>query len=354
MIHCAKALAFAGMVALAAGQALHAQTAARSASIDPRWYPWLGCWQSESEQGGSASLTCVVPASSGSGVDALTIANATIASRERLDATGKPRPVEKDGCRGTETADWASTNRRVYFRADYTCGAALKGTTTTLLGISASGDWLEVAEVRAGGGSIERVIRRRDAGLPASLPKEIVTALSRRQLAISTARAAAAAPVGTDDIVEATRELNPTVVRSWLAERGQRIDFNANQVAALNAAGVSTAVLAPMTAPQPGMPVMPYDSSRMADAYLRGRADAMAQTQAYGCPTGACNASTMYSPYNGYGYSPYAAYPYGYAPGFGVYSPFVLASPIIGVRGGVIRGPIRGHPVFRPPVGRHR
>src|SRR4051812_20326660 len=52
-------------------QAKNAPQTLQSAD-DPRWYPWVGCWQRAGESGASASLTCLRP-STGATAEILTI-----------------------------------------------------------------------------------------------------------------------------------------------------------------------------------------------------------------------------------------------------------------------------------------
>src|SRR5437667_11884290 len=54
-----------------------------SASTDPRWMAWLGCWQTGVND--TDPLTCVVPVAGAASVDALTIVKGTITSRDSLD-----------------------------------------------------------------------------------------------------------------------------------------------------------------------------------------------------------------------------------------------------------------------------
>src|SRR6186997_1727676 len=87
---------------------LHAQQAAPE--TDARWYAWLGCWAPDSAsvaRGGSRGVTCIVPSRMGRGVDALTILRGKITQRNRLEANGRPRAIDGQGCKGTETANWS-------------------------------------------------------------------------------------------------------------------------------------------------------------------------------------------------------------------------------------------------------
>src|SRR5205085_6655307 len=114
----------------------------------------------------------------------------------------------------------------------------------------------------------------RDAGMPSGVPAEIATAIGGRQLAITTARAAAAAPATVDDVLEALRYVDAGAVRDWLAESGQRFSLNGDQVADLTRADVPQSVLQAMMGWSPQRQVAgAVDSSRVAsDVYLSSRA----------------------------------------------------------------------------------
>lgn len=292
-----------------------AGTLRAQSSGDARWSAWLGCWRTADSDG---PTTCVVPAARASAVDVLTIVNGQIDSRYRIDADSQPHPVDRAGCRGTETASWSPTGRRVYRRADLVCPGGVNGTSTTLMAISTDGEWLNVEGVRAGTGSLERLDRFHDAGLPTTIPKDVRAAISRRQLAIATARAAAAAPVTEADVLEANAMVAPGVVRSWLAEAG--------------AAAVMAELASPPRQTQPTYPDVTAGGAQYAPV----------------CVPAGCYAPNPYSEYNGYSMYPYGVYSSFYSAnpwGFG------YSVPLIIVRGGT-RPPIhvgREPPRHEPP-----
>jgi len=277
---------FTTACALVSAGSMRAQT-----STDTRWSAWLGCWRSAETD---AATTCVVPTARSTAVDVVTIVNGDIDSRQRIDADSQPHAIDRAGCHGTETTHWSPTGHRVYRRDDLVCPGGVNGIATTLMAISPAGEWLNIEGVRAGAGSLERLDRFHDAGLPSTVPKDIRTAISRRQLAITTARAAAAAPVTEADVLEATAYVEPGVVRSWLAESG------------------APAVVAELAAPpRQAQPIMQQ----------------MAPGAQPNCVPAGCYAPNPYSDYNGYAMYPYGAYSSFYAAnpwGFGFVSPLII------------------------------
>jgi hypothetical protein len=350
-----------GALWLAAPRVSAGQAAVRSTQTDSRWYPWLGCWQSDTAGSAQAaassprSTTCVVPVSGSSAVDMLTILHGRVLTRDRLDASGRPHAISGQGCDGFESVTWSSTGHRAYLRADYTCVGGTKGTSRTLLALSPTGDWLHIAEVQSGGGSIVSVDQRRDVGPGSDVPADIARAAGRQRLAVATARAAAAAPITPEEIIDALHNLDAAVVRSWLAASDQRFDFDQHQLLALARAGAPPSVMQTVMS----TPGRYQDSLRMgdrsADAYLstplynpQMAAEAMMyqqpMTTMYVCPPTGCYAPAPYSAYTGYNGYPYSPYPLVYtAPiivthGFGRHEPF--------------RQPERPHEPVRPgPVG---
>src|SRR5512142_694978 len=101
-------------VGLAAGLLAGAAQGARS-QTDPRWEAWIGCWapttakQLQQGAGANALLVCVIPVAGSTGVDVATVADTQVVARERLEANGERRSVERDGCTGWESAQWSAT-----------------------------------------------------------------------------------------------------------------------------------------------------------------------------------------------------------------------------------------------------
>ena len=101
----------ASLITLSAIGTAHAQ----GARTDARWDAWLGCWNpvlgpqmaeaAMLDQTGDPHV-CVVPDGASSAVEIVTVANNQIASRERIDATGIRREVQRDGCTGWEQTEW--------------------------------------------------------------------------------------------------------------------------------------------------------------------------------------------------------------------------------------------------------
>lgn len=301
-------------------------TAQRKSTVPPedaRWLPYIGCWSRAADLSATSQYVCVRPGP-GSSADLVTITNGAVDSRERLEVDGQPHPIEKDGCTGSQTATWATSGSRIYIGSAYSCGN-LHGRSTRMFAMLPSGVWLEVRDVHAGGGWVETVTRFHDAGLPTSIPADIRSEISHRELAVATARAAASGPASANDIAEASRSVDTAVVQSWLSARGQAY---AGDSAVAASQGNAVQVFRGTPGPAPGTVAEPGPATQMLDT---------------GCDPIGCYAPNVYSSYNGVVFSPYARpYVYAYPP----YYPGFIA-PVV-----VVRGTTRGRPpVIRPPAG---
>ncbi|HWJ14490.1 MAG TPA: hypothetical protein VNS10_12155 [Gemmatimonadaceae bacterium] len=371
------------------------QAQAAQSTLDARWTPWLGCWRSDasSPSAPATATTCVIPLSGTTGVEELSIANGKIVERRRFEADGRPHPMQESACKGTRTSQWSPGGRRVYVRSEYTCDAGFSGVSTSIIALSSTGDFIESEHVKAGRGSVEHITHLRDAGLPDGVPSEVMAALAPRRLAITTARAAAIAPLASDDVLEALQQVDAAAVRAWLTENGQRFTLNGDQIAALIRSDVPQSVLQAMVgwapqqnAGQPGMGQEVYTtrSNTGGGIVVYGSAPMQAQPASNGlyCNASGCYSENPYSGFNGYNgfvYSPYQdGYPYypynGFYPyGLGFPSvivnngsrlghnrfngPFGINKPVVGRPGGLPMnrggqpGPRGGQPPVNRPVG---
>jgi hypothetical protein len=317
----------------------------------PLWEPWLGCWQPVSGPARlpgdttQVPLVCVTPSPASAGVDVVTVSGGRIATRSLVEATGERRPVTPEGCSGWERAQFSSDGARVYLMGDYTCPGNLERTTSELMAITVTGEWLDVrgATVRGVPAGVH-VLRYRVAARGADVPSDLAWAVDGRggpAVAIQTARLAAAPRVTPADVVEASHVLDPVVVEAWLTEVGQGFDLDGRQLVALQHEGVPGRVIDVMVAlsypdvftlglanqgprlrPSRGQPASGDDGYGRLPVYGWGYGT-------YGCYSPLswdCNPSLGWGYYSRF-YSPYYS-PYGY--GFGYYP----AGGVVVVSGG--------------------
>lgn len=302
--------------------------AAQSVAPDSRWQAWVGCWEAVDSQSVSINATkpriCVVPAAGKSAVDIATIVGDSVAMRQRIDATGEQRDAVKDGCKGWERATWSASGQRVYLRSAYSCPDGLTRTSNGVMTLTPEGQWLDVLGVVAGTTVGVRAARYREVR-PATLPAEIAAALKDRTQWAYDVRVAAMAPLTTADVVEASRYIDPGVIQTFLAERGDRFAVDAKQLAELEKAGVSPLVLDVMVAlsyPE----VFALDRTRIGGAPADSVREGTGRTVYAGL-------DPFYSPYGYRGrYGGYGYPGYGY-PGYGGYGGWYYGPrPVVVVR----------------------
>ena len=314
MVDHLRTLAVGAMVLVAASSRA-AMAQSPTAELDSRWFAWLGCWTPTDAS--TRSVTCVIPIAGSRDAEALTIARGAIVTRERLDASGRPHSLDGNGCRGMETVNWSATDRRVYLRSDYVCGRTGRdspGSTVGLFAIASTGEWLRVEKVRSGSGAIVNVNRFRPTDLSSVLTVSVIRSIESQQRAIATARAAIAAPITTEEVVDAVNNLDGDVVRTWLVVTDQPWAVDGTQIVALQNAGIPAPIMQVIGGrwvPQATPLVELTINNNAAPPY----GDGLPGCGPYGCPN-------RYSMYNGFDGSPFP-YPYPYSPlGFNPFSPF--------------------------------
>ena len=226
-----------------------ARAAAQARQSDARWQPWLGCWtpspaRASVDSEPPADQVCVVPAAGTSAVDIVTVSGSRIVSREHVEASGEHRKSERDGCVGWESAEWSSDARRVYLQSEYDCTGSVKRSTTGLIATAANGDWLDLVGVAMRSNIGVRVLRHHASVPLDTLPAEISSAVNDRSRTAEGLRMASAVwPIGTADIVDASRHVNAAVVEAWLAESRQAFTIDARRLVELADAGVDGRVI---------------------------------------------------------------------------------------------------------------
>ena len=351
-----------GMLTVVAPHAGAQQPTAANA----RWQAWIGCWQVDDptqpyNSANGIPVVCVVPGANASAVDVLTVDSGKVVSRYVVDASGAQHSVNRDGCTGFERASWSSDSLRVFLNSDLTCGA-LKRTSTGVMSMSPSGEWVMVDAVRAGGNEAVRSLRYREIGPPAQLPAEIsVPATLARRMDRQTAAIAAGAKLTAGSIVEAVAKTDTAAVQAWLVERHEKYNLSANLLVAMADAGVPGSVTDVMVAasfpdefhfargaalPMTGE-LSPRDSARIASDYLFARnCDPMSYYSPYGWGVNPCGSAYSsyrygYPGYYGYGYNGYnSSYGYGY-PGY--YSGYYGGPVVIVPNGGNSDAGVSGH-----------
>lgn len=229
-------------VVLAAGAA---PARAQNEGVDPRWLAYLGCWEPIES---AKSQLCLVPATGASTVDLVTVVKGEVTARERIAAMGERVETIKGDCVAWHSAAWSANGQRIYLRSDDPCAGGTGRHGTGLIAMSGNSQWLYIQGMTVGGQTGLRVQRYREAPADILLPNEVAEALRIGVSAMSEVRAAAAAPLSINDVIEASKSLETAVLEAWLVERGEPFMLDAKRLIALADAGVPAPVIDLMVA----------------------------------------------------------------------------------------------------------
>lgn len=295
-------------------------------------------------------MLCVLPVDGSSAVELATVDSGRVLVRERVVANGEQMKSDQSGCTGWKSAQWSPNGRQLYLKSDFDCGNGLHRKSTGIFAMAPGGVWLDVQGVSASGGESGgvRVIRYRAANAPDVLRDELARVTAERELALSTARAAAAGSVSLEDVVNASRAVEPGVVEAWLIERGQKFAVDSKQLVQLADAGVPSRVIDAMVALS--YPKV-FAIAGSNDIGMRSGEVALQPEES----SGRTIYSTMMYPYGfgyyGFGlspfdyfYTPYGYTPYGYGFGYG-YGWYPSGGPVVIIRNPNVNAPAHGRVV---------
>ena len=327
--------------------------AAQTPTAGPRWSAYAGCWEPLAGEGqtlpASTPRVCVVP-SSAVGADLISVVDNKITDRMHIEADGAHHDVKQQGCAGWESAAWSSDGRRLYFNSDQKCdavdaagraitvdvvAAGLQRKASGIFAVGADGRWTNIVNVSASGGHGLRVLRYAPVPIDTTYPAEIFSALGNRDLFFSTARIAARSSITLDDVIDASKSLEPAVVDAWLAASEQKFDLDAKGLVRLADAGVAPETIDVMVAvSNPGVFAVASNGGGVSTSALemarqpnRGsRNECLSPVMdpwGYNDYSG-CDPYRRYGFYGarGYGYDPFydlygSRYGYGYGYGYG-------------------------------------
>jgi len=208
---------------------------------DPRWLPWLGCWQSTEAR--DDHLICIRPLDDDLGVEMVTYADGSIVSQEILRADGEQRALTREGCNGWESAEFSEDGKRVYLRSEFACEGDVRRNSSGLISMSSPASWLDVQVVGVAGNNAVRALRYTLAS-PERLDAAGVEPVAEdRAMAVSAARTAAATPLTVEDIIDVSANLTPEAVEAWVVERGDELALDSKKLVQMADAGVPESVI---------------------------------------------------------------------------------------------------------------
>ena len=237
--------------------ALPMSSLAQPAPVDPRWAPYLGCWQLQREgtrtavadlvaiasrQAKAAEtqedvMICVTPASEPNAVSQQTVLNGDSVLDEVVTADGTARTGQAGTCSSTRKAEWSRSGRQLFSYGTVSCEGQPERTITGLSLLTPGPTWVDIqlVEVRA-----SRSVRVRRYGL----------SREQRRLA-QTPLPGSPTPMdrwSIDEVKEASQRTAPEVLQAALVEVGGKHALSAKRLVELDEAGVPGPVIDVMVA----------------------------------------------------------------------------------------------------------
>jgi hypothetical protein len=211
------------------------------------WTAWHGCWQPTGADAEAGALVCVLPGADAQAVRIVAVAEGDVIDETVVRADGVARPVDDDGCTGTESAAFSRDGRRVFTRAELDC-SGVKRVSTGVLALISEVEWLDAQALTVGSQSAARAVQYR-AVPRAALPERIAALLpSEQRLAVEAARLHAAAPLAVADVIEASRVLAAPALEALLGARQHGFGLNAAALLELERSGVAASTIDVMVA----------------------------------------------------------------------------------------------------------
>jgi hypothetical protein len=237
--------------------AIPALGSAQAPPVDPRWTPYLGCWQLQRESTGNPVadliavaarqaraaetqedvMICVTPAPEPNAVSQQTVLNGNSVLDELVTADGTLRTGQDGSCRSTRQAEWSRSGRQLFSRGTVACEGQPERTISGLSLMMSGPTWLDVQMVEVRGTRSVRVRRY---------------AVSREQRRLARASSAdSPAPMDRwtlDEVKDAASHVPAEVLQGALVEVGNKLPLNARRLVELDEAGVPGPVVDVMVA----------------------------------------------------------------------------------------------------------
>jgi uncharacterized membrane protein YgcG len=225
---------------------------AQAQQVDPRWAPWIGCWQLVDESvrqtatgdgtrsNADEARVCVGPADEVAGVSLSTLIENQSVLEQTIVADGADHPVDEAGCRGEQRADWSRTGDRLFSHAELACADEGPRRVSGLAMVT-DGTWIDIQAIDIGGREhirVRRFSRSADQTGVGAAPIQ----------AASLAPRLGAGKLTLDDVKEVSGRLSPRVVEAALVETNASFDLNSRALIDLDEANVPESVIDLMVA----------------------------------------------------------------------------------------------------------
>jgi hypothetical protein len=211
-----------------------------AAAQDPKWEPWLGCWDLVNENSrvgegaarasalsgdpdagairGTSPRVCVtrVP----NGVKLTTTVPDQPPVEQTLIADGSAQPITEGGCVGTGKTEWSASGDRLFINASVNCDDGRSREISGMGLMAPDGTWLDIRSFSVAGSTTTRVSRY------------------ERALESRAVRRPPAVPMTLADIKEAAGKTSSTVLEAAIAETRPRVPVNRQTLTDLADSGV--------------------------------------------------------------------------------------------------------------------
>jgi hypothetical protein len=302
------------------------------AQTDVRWTPFVGCWQPAAGSSGDG-LLCFRLADDDIGVEMITVAEGEIVMTELFRADGREQPIEREGCVGSERAEFSSDSRRIYTRSEYTCAADVAREATGIMSVVSPRQWIDVRSVGVEGEQMAWVQvyeLASQAAVDAAGLSDIGVDLG---MAIRSTRLSASRPIDFDDVLDAADHVHVKAVEAWIAERGDAFHLTAEDLIVLDDRGLDPNIIDVMVAvSNPGFFSVDQGGQAEAAPMGAGAGGVIPMRSAWTrYPGGRYYDAFFFDPFY-YGYSSRYSYgysPWGYGGGYGWYGGYVQTPVIV-------------------------
>lgn len=346
-----RIFAIALMFPVALAVSLPAPAAAQSAMVagevpqaellEPRWLPWLGCWELTADvvdnrqiEDTGRRVVCVAPRLDGLGVNLTTHMDSQVIAQNTVVADGQERVLPETDCSGTQTANWSADGHRLYSSVTAACANQIERSLVGLSMLVEGNVWIELQSVSLDGGEHRELLVRQYKRVADTETLELGFTPLEPGLATraATARAGASGPLDVDDVLEAAEQAPVEIVEAAILESNSLFALDSGALIRLADAGVEERIIDLMVA-------ISYPEQFIVD---RGRSS--------GGGGGGGGGYAGYGGYGGYGryttgyYGYYAGSCWGpyYGPMYGPYGPgcdygspyYGYNQPYYGGRGG--------------------
>jgi len=225
--------------------------------LEPRWLPWLGCWELTADvvdyrmvESTGRRIVCVTPRLDGLGVNLTTQIEGRVIADNTIVADGIERTLPEADCSGRQTASWSADGRRLHSSVRATCAEDTGRSLTGLSMLVEDGSWIELQSVSFDDGEHRELVIRQYKRLGAAETQGLGFATLDPALAAraARARAAAAAPLDVDDVLEAWEIFPVEVVEAAILESNSMFALDGKALVRLADAGVEDRVIDLMVA----------------------------------------------------------------------------------------------------------